>query len=313
MTTRTVTIEEIADVTSTSEDESSGSHEFIQAKAHGTIVRSGRNKAGKRVQAVEALNTALSRFGKQSQRLVAIVGFLLIWEIAPTIGLIDTAFVPPPSVVFSKLAEFVVSGTVWKHLAISLQRAFSGYTIAILTAVPIGFLVGWYKTVEKYLDPLLQTLRQMPILALFPVFILFLGIGEKSKAAMVALACFWSIFLNTESGVSSVDPLLVKTARAMNVSAFSMFWKVVLPAAVPSMFTGFRYAGTVALLVLVSVEMIGADSGLGYWVMNAEQRFSTPEMFAGIVTLTVLGVAINYSLEALEKRMTRWKEVVVRR
>lgn len=260
----------------------------------------------------EAFLGQAKRLKSAPQRLVAIVTFLLIWEVSSTLELVDPSFIPAPSTVFSKLGEFISSGVLFRHAGASLQRAIAGYAIAVLTAVPIGFLVGWSKNVEKYLDPLLQTLRQMPILALFPVFILFLGIGEESKAAMVGLACFWSIFLNTVHGVSNVDPLLVKTARAMNVSRFSMFRNVVLPSAVPSMFTGFRYAGTVALLVLVSVEMIGAERGLGYWVMNAEQRFSTPEMFAGIVSLTIIGVVVNYSLETLEKRMTRWKEGVVK-
>lgn len=245
------------------------------------------------------------------QKLLAIVIFLLSWEIAPRIGLVDPAFIPPASVVFSTLWNFFLSGTLIKHTSISLQRAFAGYAVAVVVAIPLGFLVGWFKTFEKYIDPLLQTLRQLPILALFPVFILFFGIGEVSKTAIIALACFWSVFLNTVNGVISVDPLLVKSARAMGASHIDMFRKVVLPAAVPSIFTGLRYAGTVALVLLVAAEMVGADKGLGFWVLNAEQRFSIPEMFAGIVALTILGLIVNYVLVIIERRATRWKEEIV--
>jgi NitT/TauT family transport system permease protein len=161
------------------------------------------------------------------------------------------------------------------------------------------------------MDPLLQTMRQLPILALFPVFILLFGIGEVSKIVIIAMACFWSIFMNTVSGVMHVDPLLIKSARSMGVSHSDMFKKVVLPAAAPSVFTGLRYAGTVALMVLVAAEMIGANSGLGFFVFMSETRFAISEMYATIIALTILGVIVNYILVVMEKRATRWKEEIV--
>lgn len=245
------------------------------------------------------------------QKLLAIIIFLLIWEIAPRIGIIDPVFVPPPSVAFLALWKLLLSGDLLKHTSISLQRAFAGYAVAALLAIPMGFFVGWFKTFERYIDPLLQTLRQLPILALFPVFILLFGIGEVSKTAMVALACFWSIFLNTVSGVISVDPLLIKSARSMGISHSDMFWKVVLPATIPSLFTGLRYAGSVALLILVAAEMIGANAGLGFLVFNSEVKFAIPDMYAAIVTLTLLGLIINYALVAIENIASKWKEEIV--
>ncbi len=244
------------------------------------------------------------------QKVLVIILFLLLWEIAPRTGLVDPIFMPPASVVFFSLYELAISGVLYKHTLISLQRAFGGFAIAAITAIPLGFIVGWFKTFEKYMDPLLQTMRQLPILALFPVFILFFGIGEVSKLAIIALACFWSIFLNTVSGVLNIDPLLIKSARSMGVPHAEMFWKVVLPAAAPTIFTGLRYAGTVSLIVLVAAEMIGANAGLGFFVINSEAKFAIPDMYAAIVVLTILGVVINYLLVGVERSVSKWKEEI---
>lgn len=253
-------------------------------------------------------NSIVKKVKLLSQNLLAIIVFLLIWEIAPRIGLADPVFIPPVSVVFKALGELIVSGELLKHTSISFERAFAGFAIATVLAIPLGFIVGWFRTVEKYIDPLLQTLRQLPVLALFPVFILLFGIGEVSKIAIIALSAFWSIFLNTVNGVKNVDPLLVKSARSMRVSNIEMFKKVVLPAAIPSIFTGLRYGGTIALVLLVAAEMLGANSGLGYAVNNWQLTLMIPEMFAGIITLTILGLVINYSLVWLEKKASHWKE-----
>ncbi|MCZ7403331.1 MAG: ABC transporter permease [Candidatus Methanoperedens sp.] len=257
------------------------------------------------------LNNIASQLRLLTQKLLAIVVFLLIWEIVPRVGLADPVFLPPASSAFTSLGHLILSGELLKHTSISLQRAFAGFAIAAVTAIPLGFAVGWFKTFEKYMDPLLQTMRQLPILALFPVFILLFGIGEISKIVIIAIACFWSIFMNTVSGVMHVDALLIKSARSMGVSHSDMFKKVVLPAAAPSVFTGLRYAGTVALMVLVAAEMIGANSGLGFFVFMSETRFAISAMYATIVALTILGVIVNYILVVLEKRATRWKEEIV--
>lgn len=242
------------------------------------------------------------------KRLLAIAIFLLIWEIAPRIGLVDPVFIPPVSVVSKALWELILSGELLKHTSISLERAFAGFAIAAVLAIPLGFLVGWFKTFEEYVDPLLQTFRQLPTLALFPVFILLLGIGEVSKIAIIAKASFWAIFLNTVTGVANVDPLLVKSARSMGISSIDMFKKVVLPAAIPSIFSGLRLSGTIALVVLVAAEMLGAKSGLGYAVNNWQLLFMIPQMYAAIITLTVVGLVINYTLVWFEKKASHWKE-----
>ncbi len=234
------------------------------------------------------------------QRFIAIIIFLLIWEVAVRTGLTYPASIPPVSRVLFDLSGIALSGILWKHTAISLQRVFSGYAIAVVIAVPLGFLIGWFKTWERYLDPLLQTLRQIPLLALFPVFILLFGIGELPKTLLIMLAAMWWILLSTINAVQNVDPFLVKTARSMGMSHLDMFRKVVLPSAVPLVFTGLRYASTEVILVLIAVEMLGANAGLGILLHR--------QMWPVILFMTILGVIANYFLMTLERKLCTWKE-----
>jgi NitT/TauT family transport system permease protein len=245
------------------------------------------------------------------QKSLFIILMLLVWELAPRTGIIDPVFVPAFSTVLNALKDLALSGELLTHTLISLKRALIGFGIAVGVAIPVGFLVGWFKNFEKFVDPGLQALRQLPTLALFPVFILLFGIGEVSKVAIICKACFWPVFLNTVSGVAQLDPLLVKSARSMGVSRFGMFKKVVLPATIPSIFSGLRLSGSTALLILVAAEMMGANAGLGYLIFSTESRFEIPSMYAAILAMTILGIIVNYGLTTLERRASRWKEKIV--
>ncbi|MFD0428228.1 ABC transporter permease [Streptomyces zhihengii] len=174
-------------------------------------------------------------------------------------------------------------------------------------AVPLGLLIGWYRRVADLLGPLLEVFRNTAALALLPVFVLLLGIGETSKVSIVLYACTWPVLLNTISAVRSVDPTLLRLARSMDLPAHRIFQKVILPASVPSVFTGIRLAGAVAILVLVAAEMVGAKAGLGYLVNASQFNFAIPEMYAGIITISAIGVTFNQLLVALERRFTSWR------
>jgi NitT/TauT family transport system permease protein len=140
--------------------------------------------------------------------------------------------------------------------------------------------------------------------------VLILGIGETSKISIVLYACIWPVLLNTISAVRTVDPTLLRLARSLNLSPFRLFQKVILPASVPTVFTGIRLAGAVSILVLVAAEMVGAKAGLGYLINASQFNFAIPQMYAGIVTISVIGVLFNQLLVALERRFTRWRAAV---
>ncbi|RST05810.1 ABC transporter permease [Streptomyces sp. WAC07149] len=240
-------------------------------------------------------------------RSAAILALLALWEAAPRLGLVDATFLPPVSEVARAWWELLGDGQLGEHTRASLTRSFGGFAIAVVVAVPLGLLIGWYRPVAAFLGPLLELFRNTAALALLPVFVLLLGIGETSKVSIVVYACVWPILLNTISAVGNADPTLVRLARSMNLSTPRLFQKVILPASVPAVFTGIRLAGAVSILVLVAAEMIGAKAGLGYLINASQFNFAIPQMYAGIVTISAIGVAFNQVLVAVERRLSLWR------
>jgi NitT/TauT family transport system permease protein len=238
---------------------------------------------------------------------VAIVAFCALWEVLPRAGWVDATFLPPFSTVLGALFEMVRSGELAEHLFASAFRALAGFAIAVAIAVPLGLVIGWYRRVAEMLDPLLELFRNTAPLALLPVFVLVLGMGETSKVSMVVYSCLWPVMLNTVSGVRNVDPLLIRSALSMGLRPLQLFRKVVLPASVPAVFTGIRVAAAYSILVLIAAEMVGAKAGLGYLVNYSQFTFEIPKMYAGIVTLALLGLVFNHAVLLAERRLTAWR------
>ncbi|MER5267616.1 ABC transporter permease [Actinosynnema sp. NPDC002837] len=249
---------------------------------------------------VDALVTSVGK-------VAAIVLLLGVWETAPRLGLVDDTFLPPFSTVLDAWWRLAADGQLLDNTGASLARSLSGFGLAVAVAVPLGLVIGWYKSVASLLGPLLEVFRNTAALALLPVFVLLLGIGETSKIAIVFYACTWPILLNTISAVRGVDPTLLRLARSVDLSGFRLFQKVILPAAVPTVFTGIRLAGAVSILVLVAAEMVGAKAGLGHLVNASQFNFAIPQMYAGIITISAIGVVFNQLLVALERLFTSWR------
>lgn len=251
---------------------------------------------------------SLSAFVKAFKNSIVLILFVLLWELAPQLGIVERTFLPPFSEVILAWWDLLVSGELWRHFQASILRSLFGFLLALAVAIPLGLIIGWYPLARDLLTPILELFRNTAALALLPVFILILGIGEVSKISIVLFACTWPVLLNTISAVKNVDPLLIKSARSMNISSFKLFYKVILPASVPTIFTGIRMAGTGAILVLIAAEMIGAKAGLGYFITYSQYNFLIAEMYAGIITISLLGLLINYGLSSAERYFSRWKQ-----
>jgi NitT/TauT family transport system permease protein len=248
--------------------------------------------------------TVASRVARRS---VAVVAFLALWEIVPRIGLVEATWLPPLSTVLDGWWGLARSGDLTENVVVSLQRSLGGFAISIVVAVPLGLLIAWYRPLADMLDPLLEVFRNTAPLALLPVFTLILGIGETSKVSLIVYGCVWPILLNTIGGVRGVDPLLIKSARSVGLSSPRLFQKVILPAALPTIFTGIRLAGAASILMLIAAEMVGAKAGLGYLINTTQVNFEIPQMYAGILTVSVIGVLFNHILVRLERRLSRWR------
>lgn len=253
---------------------------------------------------IRAAARGLTAFGHRSLLLIAL---LAVWEAAPRFGLIDPVFLPPFSEVIAAGWQLAQTGELYDDVSASLLRALSGFSISVALIVPLGLAVGWYARLGNLLNQFIEICRNTAPLALLPVFILLLGIGELSKITMVIYSCAWPLLLNTIAGVKQVDPLLIKSARTMGATPQQLFRKVILPAALPTIFVGIRLASASAMLVLVASEMVGAKAGLGYLIINSQYSFLIPQMYFGILAITVAGLAFNSILQAIERHFMQWK------
>ncbi|MFF4387907.1 ABC transporter permease [Streptomyces sp. NPDC001552] len=274
----------------------------------GSDVATASRGTGRAPSAVRKAAGALGRLLRAAAlRSAALVALLALWETAPRLGLVDATFLPPVSEVATAWWDLLGNGQLGQHTRASLARSFGGFGIAVVIAVPLGLLIGWYRPVAALLGPLLEVFRNTAALALLPVFVLLLGIGETSKVSIVVYACLWPVLLNTISAVGNADPTLVRLARSMDLSTPRLFQKVILPSSVPAIFTGIRLAGAVSILVLVAAEMIGAKAGLGYLINASQYNFAIPQMYAGIITISAVGVAFNQLLVTIERRLSTWR------
>ncbi|MER9266541.1 ABC transporter permease [Mesorhizobium sp. M0410] len=245
----------------------------------------------------------LSRYG-------VLIAFLAMWQVSSSAGWVNAAVLPPIDMIVAALWKGLAGGTLLGDIAISLQRAGLAFAAAVLVAIPLGLFMGQVRAVETALDPILQVFRQTSALALYPVFILLLGLGEASKVFVIFWATLFPLLLNTIGGVKQVDPKLLEMARVYGARQLTVFRRVVLPGAVPSIFVGLRLSATTALLLLIASEMIGANKGIGFQVMNAQYNFQIPLMFAAIIILASLGLIANQALVSLQRRLCRWSNAV---
>ena len=262
--------------------------------------RTGRNSSGELGRQIWAgSRNAVSRYG-------SLAVLAVLWQVSTTVGWVNPAVIPPLDRVVVALWNGFTSGPLLRDVTISLQRAGIAFVAAIALGIPLGLFMGQIRIVERTLDPILQFFRQTSALALYPVFILMLGLGETSKVFVIFWATLFPILLATIGGVKQVDPKLIEMARVYGAGRLRTFRSVVLQASLPQIFVGLKLSATTALLLLIAAEMIGANSGVGFEVMNAQYNFQIPLMFAAILLLAALGLAANFILDLVQARLCRW-------
>jgi len=240
---------------------------------------------------------------------LSIMLFLIIWEGASRTGLIIKSVIPPPSLVVQAIIQSAQSGELLMHTAESLKRASIGFLLAIIIAIPAGFLLGtFFKILEEALLPFFKMLEKLNPFAIFPVFMIILGIGNVEKIAIIFWVAQWPLLFYTIAGTKSVDPYLIKSARSMGANRRRLFLDIILPSAVPSIFTGIKLSAQISFFMIIASELIGSTEGLGWYFLAANQAFSIPLMYGIILVITILSVIINVLFSKLERHFLAYKE-----
>jgi len=239
-------------------------------------------------------------------RLASPLAVLAVWEFIARAGLVDPFIVPAPTAVFAELWKLLWTLELPAALAVSLRRIAIGFGLSVVISVVIGMLMARIPLVEILIDPLVELIRPVSPLAIFPLAILWFGIGETSKVFLIALACAFPVILNTYAGVRSIDVSYVRVARSLGATNAEILLRVILPGCLPQVFTGVRIAWGIALIVIIAAEMIGGSAGIGYMILDAQQTFRVDRVFAGIIAIGVLGYVTDLGFRLLRRKLLPW-------
>ena len=239
--------------------------------------------------------------------IVSILCLLAIWELICQSGIVSSLFLPAPTAIISALLQMIADGEIGVSLAASLYRILAGFFIGSLVGLAVGLVTGTSALMDKIGTPIVNAIYPIPKIALLPLFILWLGIGELSKVTIIALGVFFPVAMNTYSGVKNVDALLLKVAASFNASWWMTMKSVVLPNALPMIFAGLRLAAGTSLLLLVAAEMIAAQVGIGALILHYGDLMITDRLMAGVIVLSLLGLVFNLILQFLERKAIPWK------
>ncbi len=232
---------------------------------------------------------------------------LLFWEAGAILGWIDTRFFPAPSAIFATAWDMLLSGELWKHLEISLQRIVIGFTLGAVPGVAIGLAMGLFSPVRAVIQPLVDATFPIPKIAILPLFIMIFGLGEASKYAIIAIAVIYLVLINTVAGVRNIDKIYLDVGTNYGASRWMMFVDVALPGALPLILAGLKLGMGVALLVIVAAEFVGAQSGIGYLIWTSWQVFQVEKMYVGLLVSAVLGFGSAVLLNYFERTLIPWK------
>jgi NitT/TauT family transport system permease protein len=240
------------------------------------------------------------------------VALLALWEIASRLAVLSPRYFPPPTAVAAGLATQAAMGDLGDHLLVTLTRLALAFTLAALLGVPLGLVMGLVRPVRHAVDPYVAFIYPVPKIALLPFLLIILGVGESAFVLTGAISAFFQIVISTLAGVQTMDPRLLEVGQNYGAHGVRLFRKVILPAALPAIFTGLRLGLGLALVAVVAVEFIAAKSGLGHLVYRHWQMLSTTEMYGAFVLVGALGLLLTRGLRALQSRMLVWQEEMER-
>ena len=248
------------------------------------------------------------------------VGFVLflitliaIWEIASRSALLNPLIMPAPARILGVFSDLISSGQIPWQILVSMKRAAAGYLLAAAVFIPLGIVMGLSERIYSLFEVAVEMLRPVPPPVVIPVAMLFFGLEDEMKIFVIFFSCAWPILLNTLDGVRSVDWVLVNTARTFGLSRGKTIRQVVLPAASPQIMTGLRVSLPITLILVVISEMVGSTDGIGYFILDSQRRFRVAQMYAGMLSLAILGYTLNKLFNLLHRVLMSWHWAMMRR
>jgi len=258
----------------------------------------------------EAVATA-----RHGAKLLAIGSRLIPWAIAigiwaaiPLTGLVSPALVPSPAQCLAKFWELMWQGRLWLDMLLSCERVLLGLVAGILLAIPVAFVIGWYKPARRMIDPLINFFRSLPPIALIPLVIVYFGIGEFAKVVMLFYAAFFSGVIVMYEGIVQTNPIFIRVARTLGATDGEIFRRVIVPLSLPHVLTAMRVALGISWATLVASELIAAQKGLGAVIQNASNYFQIDTIYVGIICIGLLALTMDFILRVLTASLLSWQE-----
>ena len=214
----------------------------------------------------------------------------------------DEYFLPSPDETYTSLVALIKEGRLQADILASISRVLRGWILAVLAGVPLGLLVGSFKAVRWLIEPILSFFRFVPAIALTTLFLMWFGVGDESKIALIIYASFFPIFVNTIAGVASTDGSLIEAASCMGAKKIRVFFTVMVPSAVSNIFTGIRLGLSSSIICIIAAEMLVGSNGLGYLINSSKLYYKTSWAFAGIVSLAIIGFLADRLLQLIGKK-----------
>jgi ABC-type nitrate/sulfonate/bicarbonate transport system permease component len=253
------------------------------------------------------------RGGGFAPRSLGLVGWIVfavilaLWELGSRTGVITPLTLPAPSQALAALGELVRTGQLWLHLEASISRLLIGWFAGALLGILVGLAIGLFSLARAGLVPLVAAIFPIPKIALLPLFIVWFGIGEESKVATILFGTFFPTVISTYGGVDNVDRSLIRMGQSFGLKWLSIVYKIIVPGALPAILSGMRISASIAIILLVAAEMIGAEYGIGAFVNQAGNLMATDQLVAGVAILSVFGLTVSWLIGRAERYLLRWR------
>lgn len=242
--------------------------------------------------------------------IVPFAALILFWALLRDTGIVNPGLLPSPLAVLDKAWASLTKGELGVDMLMSVERVLFGLLIGTAAAVPVGFLIGWYRPVRRLIDPLINFFRALPPIALIPLVIVYLGIGEIAKVAILFYASFFAAVIVMYEGMAAISPIYIRVARTLGATDTEIFWRVMVPLTVPHMLVALRVALGVCWATLVAAELVAAQQGLGAMIQNASSFFDLNTIYLGIICIGGLALLMDTALRRLSARLVAWQDKI---